>query len=109
MELLQFSRCWRLLTKSVNSMPSIKSEGTLMCSQELTTGPRWIKQVFTNSSSFRSVLILSRVRSSMTSNNRLWTGWLDLLTPFTFTQFGTADNTALSLFYTLYSLPLHTH
>jgi hypothetical protein len=29
--------------------------------------------------------------------------------PYTFTQFGTPGNTALSLFYTLSISPLHTH
>jgi hypothetical protein len=52
---------------------------------------------------------VSRVQGSVTNNNGLWIGWLDLLTPYRVTQFGTAGNTELSLFYRLYSSPLHTH
>jgi hypothetical protein len=31
------------------------------------------------------------------------------IAPYTFTDFGTTGNTALSIFYTLSSSPLHTH
>jgi hypothetical protein len=36
--------------------------------------------------------------------------WMNgFIAPYTFTQFGITGNTALSLFYTLSSSPLHTH
>jgi hypothetical protein len=34
---------------------------------------------------------------------------IGFIAPYTFTQFGTTGNTALSLFCTLYTSPLHTH
>jgi hypothetical protein len=41
--------------------------------------------------------------------DRLWIGWLDLLTPYTSTQLLTTGNTEVSLIYTHHSSPLHTH
>jgi hypothetical protein len=35
--------------------------------------------------------------------------WIEFITPYTFTQYGTTGNTALMLFYTLSSSPLYTH
>jgi hypothetical protein len=46
--------------------------------------------------------ILSRVRVRELYDG-FWIGWWDLFIPYTFTQFETTGNTALSLFYTLSS------
>jgi hypothetical protein len=54
----------------------------------------------------RLSFILSRV--SMTVDGVV--DWMiEFIVPYTFTQFGTTGNTALSLFYTLFSSPFHTH
>jgi hypothetical protein len=64
-----------------------------------------------NCRSFRFVItptsVLSRVQGCVTY--KTGSGLDDWLYWHTFTQLGTTSSTALSLFYTLYSSPLHTH
>jgi hypothetical protein len=54
---------------------------------------------------FKYFNILSRLGLIVST---IWIGWLDSLTHYTFTQLETTGDTTLSLFYTLYSSPLHT-
>jgi hypothetical protein len=65
------------------------------------TSPPWI---FGKSQNFKK--ILSRVR--VTYKTGYWIKWLDLLTPYAQCSELQANNTALSLTYTLYNSPLHT-
>jgi hypothetical protein len=52
-------------------------------------------------------LVLSRVGVTYKTGFGIW--MIGFIAPSTFTQFGTTGTTALSLFYTLSSSPLHTH
>jgi hypothetical protein len=55
-------------------------------------------------------ILISKYCHDVTVTYKRGLGWMTgFIAPYTFTQFGTTGNTALSLFYTLSSSPLHTH